>query len=106
MVRENEKNEICFLDVGIGLIKGKWKCIILCHLKSNPIRFLELQRAAKGITQKVLTEQLKALENDGIIERIVYPEIPPKVEYRLTEKGKDLIPALNAIEEWAKKYKK
>lgn len=104
MVKYKDKDYVCLLDLGLEFIKGKWKCIILCHLKNKSVRFLELQRITKGITQKVLTEQLKSLEADGIVERVSYPEIPPRVEYQLTEKGRDLIPALDAIEKWAEKY--
>lgn len=85
-------------------IKGKWKALIICHLRNEPIRFLELQRRIEGITQKILTEQLKALEEEGIILRVVYPEVPPRVEYELTEKGRELLPILDSIEEWAEKY--
>lgn len=104
MLNYKKKNYFCQLDLGLEFIKGKWKALIICHLRNEPIRFLELQRRIEGITQKILTEQLKALEKEGIILRVVYPEVPPRVEYELTEKGRELLPILDSIEEWAEKY--
>lgn len=104
MLNYKKKNYFCQLDLGLEFIKGKWKALIICHLRNEPIRFLELQRRIEGITQKILTEQLKALEEEGIILRVVYPEVPPRVEYELTEKGRELLPILDSIEEWAEKY--
>lgn len=95
---------MCFLDLGFGIIRGKWKAVILCHLADEPKRFLELQRITCGVSQKVLTEQLRELEEDGLIRKIVYPEVPPRVEYSLTDKGKELAPALKIIEEWSRKH--
>lgn len=85
------------------MIRGKWKAVILCHLGNGEKRFLELQRITCGISQKVLNEQLKSLEQNGLIEKVIYPEVPPRVEYFLTEKGKELYPALKMIEEWSSK---
>jgi DNA-binding HxlR family transcriptional regulator len=76
----------------------------LCHLCDSPKRFLELQRITCGVSQKVLNESLKQLEDDELISKKIYAEVPPKVEYSLTRKGKDLIPALKIIEEWSEKY--
>lgn len=104
MLNYKKKNYFCQLDLGLEFIKGKWKALIICHLRNEPIRFLEPQRRIEGITQKILTEQLKALEEEGIILRVVYPEVPPRVEYELTEKGRELLPILDSIEEWAEKY--
>ncbi|MGL5950875.1 MAG: winged helix-turn-helix transcriptional regulator, partial [Cetobacterium sp.] len=104
MLNYKDKNYFCQLDLGLEFIRGKWKGLIICHLKNEPVRFLELQRRTKGITQKILNEQLKALEEENIVERIVYPEVPPRVEYKLTEKGLALLPALEMIEKWAEKY--
>lgn len=104
MLNYKKKNYFCQLDLGLEFIKGKWKALIICHLRNEPIRFLELQRRIEGITQKILTEQLKALEEEGIILRVVYPEVPPRVEYEPTEKGRELLPILDSIEEWAEKY--
>ena len=86
------------------MIRGKWKAVILCHLNEGSKRFLELQRITCGVSQKVLNESLKQLEEDGLINKHVYAEVPPRVEYSLTEKGLELIPALKIIEEWSIKH--
>jgi len=103
LIQYRDKNFVCALDLGFDLIKGKWKAVILCHLNQGPKRFLELQRITHGVSQKILTERLRELEEDGLVDRIVYPEIPPKVEYILTSKGKEIYPALELIEKWSKK---
>lgn len=103
LIKYRDKNFVCALDLGFELIKGKWKAVILCHLHKGPKRFLELQRITHGVSQKILSERLRELEEDGLIERIAYPEIPPKVEYLLTTKGEEIFPALNLIEKWSKK---
>lgn len=103
MINYRNKTFVCALDLGFDLIRGKWKAVILCHLSQGPKRFLELQRITQGVSQKILVERLRDLEEDGLIERIVYAEIPPKVEYILTKRGADLVPALEIIEEWSKK---
>ena len=95
---------MCLLDLGFEIIRGKWKAVILCHLIDEPKRFLELQRITCGVSQKVLSEQLHGLEEDGLIYKIIYPEVPPRVEYSLTDKGRELAPALKIIEEWSRKY--
>ncbi|AWK51803.1 transcriptional regulator [Clostridium beijerinckii] len=102
MIEYNGKSYICALDLGFEIIRGKWKAVILCHLSDGPKRFLELQRITCGVSQKVLSESLKQLEVDEIISKHIYAEIPPRVEYSLTEKGKELVPALKVIEEWSK----
>ncbi|MGL4997787.1 MAG: winged helix-turn-helix transcriptional regulator [Fusobacteriaceae bacterium] len=104
MLNYKEKNYFCQLDLGLEFIRGKWKGLIICHLKNEPVRFLELQRRIKGISQKILNEQLKALEEEKIVERTVYPEVPPRVEYKLTEKGLALLPILEMIEKWSETY--
>lgn len=104
MINYNDKKHVCFLDLGFEIIRGKWKAVILCHINDEPKRFLELQRITCGVSQKVLTEQLRELVKEGLINRVIYPEVPPRVEYSLTDKGKELVPALKIIEEWAKKH--
>ncbi|WP_105615404.1 winged helix-turn-helix transcriptional regulator [Vallitalea okinawensis] len=104
MISYNGKEYVCALDFGFNLIKGKWKVVILCHLGNGAKRFLELQRIIDGISQKVLNQQLRSLEADGLIEKVVYPEVPPRVEYYLSEKGKELYPALKMIESWTTKH--
>ena len=104
MLKYKDKNFVCHLDLGMEVLKGKWKGLILFHLTEEPVRFLELQRRVKGISQKVLNEQLKALEREGLINKKIYPEVPPRVEYFLTKKGADIMPALKIIAEWTQKY--
>lgn len=98
--------ESASVHVYISVIGGKWKPEILWYLKSGPMRFGELQRNVTGITQVTLTKNLRELESDGIITRTVYPEIPPRVDYRLTEFGKSVFPVLDAISSWGRKYLK
>ncbi|CDH91591.1 putative transcriptional regulator [Clostridium botulinum B str. Eklund 17B (NRP)] len=92
------------LDLAMDFIRGKWKAVILCHLLNEPKRFLELQRITNGVSHKVLTEKLKELGEDNLIQKIVYDENPPKVEYKLTPMGKDLSMAIKEIEKWSLKY--
>ena len=88
----------------MDFIRGKWKSLILCHLYDEPKRFLELQRFVQGISHKVLTENLKELEVDELVIKITYDEMPPKVEYYLTEKGKEITKIIEELEIWSKKY--
>ncbi len=80
MIKYNNKKYVCLLDLAMDFIRGKWKAVILCHLLNEPKRFLELQRITNGVSHKVLTEKLKELEEDNLIQKIVYDENPPKVE--------------------------
>ena len=90
------------VEATLRLLEGRWKLVILFHLFGGQVkRFSELERAIPAITQKMLGQQLRALEADGLVVRTVYPQIPPKVEYRLTEWGQELCPALDAILKWA-----
>jgi DNA-binding HxlR family transcriptional regulator len=83
-------------------LEGKWKIVILCQLfGTDVLRFSQLERAVEGVTQKMLIQQLKELERDGLVRRTVYPQVPPKVEYALTELGRALAPAIIALMEWA-----
>ncbi len=104
MIKYRNKKFICALDLGFDLLRGKWKAVILCHLAQGPKRFLELQRITCGVSPKILSERLRDLEEDGLIHRIVSPELPLKVEYMLTPKGEEISPALKLIEEWSKKH--
>lgn len=86
------------------MLEGRWKLLILFQLFGGKVlRFSELERAIPKVTQKMLAQQLRQLEADGIVHRVVYPEIPPKVEYSLTAWGQSLCPALDAILKWAAK---
>jgi DNA-binding HxlR family transcriptional regulator len=103
MIEYKNKTYICALDLGFEQIRGKWKAVILCHLSEGPVRFLALQRMTGDISQKVLNESLREMEDEKLIRKKVYPETPPRVEYSLTAKGQELVPALKSIENWAKK---
>ncbi len=88
----------------VDLIGGKWKTVALYHLLGQPKRFSELQRSLPGVTQRMLTLQLRELEADGLVHREVYPQVPPKVEYSLTEQGRTLEPILRAMLHWGEGY--
>ncbi|WP_186578242.1 winged helix-turn-helix transcriptional regulator [Aquibacillus kalidii] len=91
----------CRVEDALSILVGKWKPIILLHLlQLGTKRFNELKRSMPGITQKMLTKQLRELEEEDIIERVVYPQVPPKVEYSVTEYGRSLEPILEAMHEW------
>ena len=108
------KNEVCVdnkfkchanIQITLNVIGGKWKPIILWHLLENKKRFSELQRSITGVSQKILTSQLRELESDLIIHREVYKQIPPKVEYSITDYGKTLQPILESIGNWGGKHR-
>jgi DNA-binding HxlR family transcriptional regulator len=92
----------CAMDVTMSYIGGKWKTVVLWYLRKDRKRFSELKRHIPNITEKMLSLQLKDLENDGIIGRKLYAEVPPKVEYFLTDFGKSLIPMLEEIAQWGR----
>ncbi len=94
----------CAVETMIKLIGGRWKVLILRELLSGVKRFGELQRALPGVTQKMLTQQLREMEEDRLIQRVVYPQIPPKVEYSLTAIGYSLEPVLEAMHHWSVWY--
>ena len=95
----------CPVEYTASLIANKWKIIILRELLGGTQRYNELTRNVVGISSKVLTENLRELEKDGIISRKIYPEVPPKVEYSLTKKGNDLKDVIEAMKAFGKKYK-
>ena len=88
----------------LAIIGGKWKILILYHLCAGTQRFNELRRLLPDITQRMLTLQLRELEDDGIVHREVYPQVPPKVEYSLTAFGATLIPVIEVMDAWGKQY--
>lgn len=92
----------CAMDLTMSFIGGKWKTVVLWYLRNAPKRFSELRRLIPGISEKMLSLQLRELEADGIVSRTVFPEVPPRVEYELTKEGKTLIPALDAIAAWGR----
>lgn len=101
------KNEMpaCPVATTVALIGSKWKLLIMRDLLARPWRFNELKKDLEGISQKVLTDSLRSMEADGIITRTVYPEVPPRVEYSLTELGKSLKPILDSMRAWGEAYK-
>ncbi len=94
----------CPVEVTLSVIGGKWKGVILYHLQSKPLRFNELRRLIPDVTQRMLTLQLRELEEDGVIHREVYPVVPPKVEYSLTDFGSTLSPVILSIRQWGKRH--
>ena len=92
------------VEATLEVIGGKWKCVILCHLTHGKKRTSELKRLMPGITQKMLTQQLRELEEDGVINRIVYNQVPPKVEYELSEYGWSLQEILDSLCAWGAKH--
>jgi DNA-binding HxlR family transcriptional regulator len=93
--------EQCAVNLTIGMIAGKWKPVILQHLAGGEIRFVALWRLLPRVSKKVLLEQLRQLEADGLVERREYLRFPPEVGYALTARGQSLIPVLRAIDQWA-----
>lgn len=100
----NIHDENCPVGVVLRILGGKWKLSILCALLDGTKRFSELRRLNPGITQRMLTNQLRELEADLVVTRKIYVEVPPKVEYSLTEVGKKLQPILQQLEEWGRTY--
>lgn len=95
----------CPVEMTLQLIGDKWKVLIIRDLLTGTKRFNELMRSVSGITQKVLTSHLRAMEKDGLVTRTVYPEVPPKVEYTLTRTGYSLKPILDSMYTWGNEYK-
>ncbi len=100
-----EEMPACPVATTVALIGSKWKLLIMRDLLSRPWRFNELKKDLDGISQKVLTDSLRSMEADGLLTRTVYPEVPPRVEYTLTELGCSLRPILEAMRVWGEDYK-
>lgn len=95
----------CPVATTVQLLGSKWKLLILRNLLGRPWRFNELRKSIPGISQKVLTDSLRSMEADGIVTRTIYPEVPPRVEYALSELGTTLRPIIVAMETWGRMYK-
>ncbi len=95
----------CPVATTVALIGSKWKLLIIRNLLQRPWRFNELRKDLDGISQKVLTDSLRSMEDDGLITRTVYPEVPPRVEYALSDLGKSLKPILDSMVAWGNSYK-
>jgi DNA-binding HxlR family transcriptional regulator len=95
----------CSVEITLALLGNKWKVLILRELFTGTKRFGELSRGVHGISQKMLTQQLRQMEDDNLVKRKIYPEVPPRVEYSLTDIGKSLSPILDAMHKWGSRYK-
>ncbi|GAA3507689.1 DNA-binding HxlR family transcriptional regulator [Streptosporangium album] len=98
--------EYCMIEVAMEVVGGKWKLAILKNLFPGPQRFSELRRAMPGVTQRMLTRQLRELEADELVVRTVYPQVPPKVEYALTEIGRSLEEIADRLDRWGRWYRR
>ena len=104
-MKTKDELPVCPVATAVSLIGGKWKLLIIRNLKERPWRFNELQRDIEGISQKVLTDSLWQMIDDGLVYRHDYQEIPPKVEYGLTELGKEMLPIIDALADFGNYYK-
>ena len=100
-----EEMPACPVATTVALIGSKWKLLIMRNLLIRPCRFNELKKSLDGISQKVLTDSLRSMEEDGLVIRTAYPEVPPRVEYSLSELGETMRPILDAMAEWGTAYK-
>ena len=104
-MKTKDELPVCHEETAVSLIGGKWKLLIIRNLKERPWRFNELQRDIEGISQKVLTDSLRQMIDDGLVYRHDYQEMPPKVEYGLTELGKEMLPIIDALADFGNYYK-
>ena len=104
-MKTKEELPACPVATAVALIGGKWKLLILRNLKARPWRFNELQRDLDGVSQKVLTDSLRQMIADGLVYRRDYNELPPRVEYGLTELGEEMLPIIDALAEFGNYYK-
>ena len=102
----NEKEYKCPLEASMDLLAGKWRALIIWHLIKEDLRFSQIQKIVPGISKKDLSEHVRIMEQNELIERTVFPEVPPRVEYNITAKGKTLFEPLNYLENWARKNMK
>ena len=105
-MKKKEELPDCPVATTVSLIGSKWKLLIIRNLLVRPWRFNELQKSLEGISQKVLTDSLRSMEEDGIITRTVFPEVPPHVEYALSELGESMRPIIKSMEAWGTEYKR
>lgn len=103
---QNQPVDLCPVEITLEVIGGKWKAVLVFHMsRGGAQRFAELRRKTPGISERVLTRQLRELEADGIVHREVFAEVPPRVEYSLTEYGATLGPVTEAMCEWGKRHR-
>lgn len=103
-IRRGVRDGECVVDAALDVIGGKWKGMIVHQLLKGPLRFNALRREVGDITQRMLTKQLRELEDDGLVSRTVYAEVPPRVEYRLTSGGAALAPVIAALRAWGEDH--
>lgn len=104
MNNDKIRNYHCPVEAAMDIVGGKYKAIIIYHLINNTLRYNQIQKEIPQATPKMLSQQLKELEADGIINRVLYPVVPPKTEYSLTELGKTLVPIITALCDWGENY--
>jgi DNA-binding HxlR family transcriptional regulator len=104
MTKQRHPEYTCSMDAALSVITGKWKVQILNRLMDGPMRYSEIHRSIPGLTEKMLSQQLRELEEDKILIRKVYPEVPPKVEYAFTELGKQLATIFYSLEKWGASF--
>ncbi len=104
-INEKQINDSCGMAYSLHVLGGRWKPAILCRLSYGTWRFGELKKNIDGISERMLVAQLRELENDKVIERLVYPEVPPRVEYRLTALGETMRPMLKAMSDWGNMHR-
>lgn len=100
-----ERSYGCPVQLAVSVLAGKWKVLILWSLREGTLRYSEVRARLPKVTDKMLAQQLRELEADGLVERTVYPVVPPRVEYTLTDRGGELLPALEAMRRWGLRYK-
>lgn len=113
IIKENSTNNLnrrflsdCDMTYAVELIGGRWKILILVNLAGGALRYGELKRKIEKVTERMLTLQLRELENDGIVTRTVFPEVPPRVQYELTEIGEKLVPICLQLSDWGTLHRK
>ena len=104
MIKFRDTEYQCSMELTLDLIGGKWKSLIFWHLAENTLRFSELRKTLPQVTQKMLTQQLRELEDCGLVKRFIYTQVPPKVEYSLTDAGRSLLPILSSLCQWGVEY--
>jgi DNA-binding HxlR family transcriptional regulator len=104
MIKFKDNEYQCSMELTLALIGGKWKALILWQLGDKILRYSELRKALPNITPKMMTQQLREMEDSGLVMRFVYTQIPPKVEYSLTQAGKSLLPILDVMCKWGQNY--
>lgn len=104
MAIEREASYGCEIEAVLAVVGGKWKLYILWTLRDGTLRYAQLRRRITGISERVLINQLRELEGDGMVYREQYPEVPPRVEYSLTERGRSLAPALESLAAWGREH--